>query len=289
MTGSCAGLLLAFAAGCGAAGDPSMTKIAADTCMTGSEKSLIVTRMRFARQDRPGVSIGFDLDGYVATSNDPKTCGHASLKSPPPSETPGIDNQLSAVLPAIDSLVPNTVDMDLQNAINDGMLLLGFHITHLDDRMNDGCVQVGFTHLTGHATAGTDHILNANQTFDVDKAWPVTTATGTIVNGYLDVGPFDITLPVKIQDWNFPLTAHGARIHLAITNDEAMEGVLGGSVDVEELIAKVLMYGIEEKVKMALPGLVRNIADLDQDPATMKCRQFSMAATISARNAFINP
>jgi hypothetical protein len=216
------------------------------------------------------------------------TCGHASLTSPAPESAPGIDNQLSTLLPAIDALVPNTVDSDLQNAISAGMLLFGFDLNHIDSRMNDACVAVTFSHLKGAATVGTDGILNANQTFDLDPAFPVSTAAGSISNGYLDMGPFDLTLQVKIQDWNFPLAVHGAHVHIAIGSDDKMDGVLGGSVDVEDFIAKVSMYGIQDNVKQALPGLVRNIADLKPDPVTGVCAQFSMAASISAKSAFIN-
>src|SRR5262249_39171831 len=153
---------------------------------------------------------------------------------------------------------------------------------------DDGCVQVAFSHLAGSATVGTDHILDANQTFDVDKTWPVGMSQGTVKDGIVEFGPIDLTLPVKIQDWNFPLDVHNARVRLAIAEDNGLDGVIGGSVGVDDLIAKVLMYGIGDQLKQALPDLVANMADLDLDAASMKCRQFSMAATISAKPAFIN-
>jgi hypothetical protein len=168
------------------------------------------------------------------------------------------------------------------------MLLFGIDVTHLDDRKNDGCVQVAFSYLSGMATVGTDGILDANQTFDLDKSVPVAKTQGSIKDGYLEFGPFDITLPVKIQDWDFPLDVHNAKIRMSISDDGALDGVMGGSVEVEDLIAKVTMYGIDDRVKQALPELVRNMADLDLDPASQKCRRFSMAATLSAKPAFID-
>lgn len=269
--------------GCG--GTPS-DNTPADNCMTGKDKGSVAVKLKFARQ-MGGVTEGFDLDNYTATPGDPKTCGHASLKSA--TGQTGIDNQFSAVLPAIDAQTNGALDGELQDAINGGMLLIGIELAHLDDPKNDGCVDLKFVRLTGQPSIGTDKLLDPNQTFDTDRMGPMSKGKGTIKNGVLTAGPMEVALPVRILDANFVLNVHNARMTMTLGNDNELTGVLGGGLLVDEVLTNLEKYAIGNDLKKMLPDLLNSIADLDVDPMTMKCRQFSVAMTYTAKNAFINP
>lgn len=258
-----------------------------DTCATGKDKGAVIVKMKFARQMAGNVSEGFDIDGYTASRGDPKTCGHASFTSP--TGAPGIDNQFSAVLPAIDQQTNGALDGELQDAINGGMLLMGMQINHLDSTTNDGCVDIKFVRLTGMPTVGTDKFLDPNQTFDTDKTGPMSATKGTIKDGYLNAGPFDLGIPIRILDANFVLNVHNARISMKLGNDNDMPGVLGGGVGVQDILDNLMKYAIGAELKKMLPDLLNGIADLDLDTQSMKCRQFSVAMSFSGKNAFINP
>lgn len=271
--------------GCG--GGTTGDNTQADTCMTGKEKGTVAVKMAFAQQMAGNVSEGFDLDGYTASRGDPKTCGHASFTSP--SGTPGIDNAVSAVIPTINQLTNDAFSGELQDAINNGMLLFGIGLSHVDDQKNDGCVDLTFVRLTGQPSIGTDKLLDANQTFDTDHMGPVSKAKGTIKNGVLTAGPFELALPVRILDANFVLNVHNAHITMKLGNDNELTGVLGGGILVEDMLTNLMKYAIGNDLKKMLPDLLNGIADLDQDPMTMKCRQFSVAMTYTAKAAFINP
>ncbi len=100
---------------------------------------------------------------------------------------------------------------------------------------------------------------------------------------------FELQLPVKVLDQIVVLAVHGAHARFAIADDGAITGVLGGAFDVDEVVTRLSMYAIGDQLKMSLPGLLGGISDLAKAPATMQCRQFSMAMTIDAKPAFLNP
>jgi hypothetical protein len=255
-------------------------------CASRAERAFVLTSMPFVRQNPPGVSKGFDLDNHVAAAGDALTCGHASLVSP--DGVPGIDNQLSELLPSIDNVTHNALDGLIQDAINAGGLLVGIDLTHVDSLKDEPCVDVEFNRLGGTPLVGTDKVLLADQTFAIDQSAPVSTARGALKGGVLDAGPFELELPVRLLDASFILGLHEARFRATFADDGSVSGIIGGGVLVDELLAQVIHLNIGAMLQKLLPVLLQSTADLAYDPVSGNCRQLSATVAFTAKSAFID-
>lgn len=266
------------AAGCGGTGG---------SCDNSVEQAGVLVKLKFIRLSTPTTSVGFDIDNYTATPGDPMTCGHASLTDP--DGKPGIDNTFGTLVPAIDAQVNGALDADIQDAINQGMLLFGIDVKHGDVAKGDGCANAEFHFLSGKPTVGSDKILDSWQTFDTSRDVAVSSVQGTMTADTFSGGPFDLELPVRVLDANFNLAVHGARIKLVFAEDGSFTGILGGRVKEEDILADFKDLAIGADLKKRLPGLLDLITDQDYDPNTGKCAGFSVALSVEARPAFINP
>lgn len=257
-------------------------------CVGGSEKSLVLTRITFARQMPMGVSEGFQLVEHVAMPGDPATCGHGSLKHPDGS--PGINNQLSVLMTTVDAVTGGAADPLIQEAINGGMLLYGVRIPNLQGQDGAGasCANLEFRLLGGKPNVGTDQRLDPNQTFDTKPDSPLTLVRAVLKDGVIEAGPFDLVMPIRILDAQFNQAVRGARVRIKLNEDGSASGVIGGGIMKSELIEHVAPLGLG-MIKDLLPTLLDTIADLDPEETTNGCRQFSGAFTFDAKNAFINP
>jgi hypothetical protein len=278
-------LLFCNATGCQPE-DPGETAAPELSCVGGSEKSLVLTRISFARQMPMGVSVGFQLIDHVAMSGDPATCGHGSLEHPDGS--PGINNQLSVLMTTVDAVTGGAADPLIQEAINGGMLLYGVRMPNLQGASDASCVDLEFRLLGGKPNVGTDQRLDPNQTFDTQKDSPLSTVRGVMKDGVIDAGPFDLVMPIRILDAQFNQAVRGARVRIKLNDDGSASGVIGGGIMKSELIEHVEPLGLG-KIKELLPTLLDSIADLDPEETVHGCRQFSGAFTFDAKNAFINP
>lgn len=277
-------LLFSGALGCG--GDDGDMP-AAPKCDGGSEKSLVLTRIGFARQMPQGISPGFQLIDHVATDGDPATCGHASLTDPEGRK--GINNQLSALMPAVDAATNGAADPLVQEAINSGMLLYGVRIPNFPAGQADAdCVDLEFRLLGGKPSVGTDQRLDPNQTFDTQPGSPKSSVQGVMKGGVIEAGPFELTMPIRILDAQFNQVVRIAHVRIALNPDGSATGVIGGAITKSELIDHVAPLGIGP-VKDLLPTLLDTIADIEPEPTSHDCHQFSSAFVIEAKNAFINP
>ena len=274
--------------GCGGAGPTTGDAgIKAVACMGGKTLDEVIVKMEFVVQMPSGVSRGFDIDNYTAMAGDGKTCGHASLTAP--DGTPGIDNQLSDLIPTADAISNGALEPEIQAAINGGQLLVGVTMDNVDDPKNDSCVTLRFRHLTGTPALGTDMILNPSQTFNAATDVPVSTVQASIRDGVVTLAqPFDLALPVRILDAKFTMNVHNTHARIQFAADGSADGVIGGSVVGDELITNLLMYGIGDNLKKALPALVDSISDQAFDPSTGRCPQFSIAMGFATKPAFIN-
>ncbi len=101
-------------------------------------------------------------------------------------------------------------------------------------------------------------------------------------------GPFTLALPVAVLDARFVLTLNAARIRLRWRDDDTFEGIIGGGIAADDLIAVVQTLGIPPELRSLVAQLIRGITDLDPS-AEGNCRRFSGAIAFEGRNAFVNP
>jgi hypothetical protein len=270
-------------AGCGADGLGD----ADAACATGETRGAIVTALGFTREGMPGVAPGFDLDGRVSDGSDYLSCGKVDFVDAEGHK--GVDNQLAGLVPEVEKLVGNAVDGLLQGAINDGQLVILLEAQGVDDPVNDPCVnvavQVGEKRLP---SLGTDGVIEAFQTFTPDpKAERSHAEDARIEDGVLLAGPFELAIPIAIFDVAFTLHVHDARIRMAIDEEGAMHGYLGGGVVPEEIVDGVKngagLADLIPKIRVALEAST----DLAYAEDTGKCGQLSAALQLSTVPAFV--
>lgn len=250
----------------------------------------VAIQLLFARQNPPGVSVGFDIDNYTAADGDPKTCGHASLASPTGDK--GIDNQMSVFVTALDTQYDHAVDDIIQGGINNGMLLIGARFSGVDDVMNDSAVLMELVQLHGSPIVGTDKLLAANQTFSVAEDTPLAAVNGSVSSGVFQSERFDMRLPVALLTANFSIRLHGAllRVPLApsMMSADIAPALLGGTVEIQNMLDGLLPLELDDGFKARMPALFDSLADQGKDAQTGKCVNFSAAIKLPMRSAFFS-
>jgi len=244
-----------------------------------------VRELQFAREvEGPGrVAEGFDLDALNG-----QTCRIRDYTAP--DGRGGIDNQLAALLPLIEMQVGGLrLDALVQNAINNGLILLGLQARGLDSLRDDGCVSVELTRLTGAPLLGADGLLLRGQTLYPNPE-PTTSGTGgaTIRGGVLEAGPFDIALPVVILNADFVLDISDAYLRAEIDPETLdLHGFIGGGVTQTQLLDVVgRTEGVPQSVVEQARVLLGTYADLAPD-ASGACQQFSAVIEFRASVGFI--
>ncbi len=263
---------------------------APDTCVApelGAPDTVLFFRgITFARADEANVSAGFDLDGRVSDRGDFDSCRKADFTSP--DGTPGIDNQISELLPIIEMQTGGLrLDDVLQTAINNGQLLIALEVLDLDDPMNDPCVTVRLRPVVGMPLIGTDGRVLPGQTFDVSPDGEVSTVEGArLVDGVLEVGPAPVALPVQILDARFTLHVEDARMRLERQDDGSWQGALGGGISVAEMIQVAQGLTIPSDLMGAVNLVLRTNADLARDESG-DCQQISATLVVDGVTAFL--
>ena len=229
-------------------------------------------------------AMGFDLDGQVTEAGDPASCGHGDLNGL--AGEPGVDNQFALVWDIIQPLVGVQVNALLLEAINEGRFLLMIELSDVDDLVNDANVTLRL--LRGRLdpqVSASGHLL-PSQTYGVDPDFPVSEVTGAaIVDGVLEAGPVQVRVPIEIFDANFVLPIEGGRVRVRIDPETgAMDGVLGGTVHVGEMMAELLSTGAAAEAELVRPFMENN-ADMDKMGDT--CQRLSAAFGFSATAGFV--
>lgn len=284
------GLAAALAAGLACSGDaapdPFAAPLPAQCPTTAQEQSLVLTKLVLLRQSMPGVSPGFDLDGRVSGADDALSCRRRDLTSP--EGTPGIDNQFSLLVPALDTATSGALDAAIQAAINNGQLMLAVSIEGLDDRRNDPCVNLVFRRVAGMPFVGSDARIDPGQTFDTMRSEPISRVAGRMRDGVIEAGPFELGLPVAVLDANFVIPLHGARVRIRWNDDDTFDGLIGGGIPADSMIATTRTLTIGQDLMSLVSRLILSITDMDPD-AEGNCRLFSAAVSFEGRAAFVNP
>ncbi len=251
-----------------------------DTCENlGDTHVLVMDRLLLARQE-DGVVEGFNLDG-----EDDDDCGLGDFVD---SEgTTGIDNAFSRLIPALETTEAAGVEDVVFEAINNGSLLLMIELAAVDDLEQDPCVEMTVGQGQGEPRVGTNGSLLPGQTFDRHATAPTASASGLgVEDGRVMGSGLDLALPIEIlgTPLEFEMVDGALRVDIDPGTGGAT-GVMGGSIDIDDLLDLVSDNGIAEEVAQVLTGLLDAAADMDPD-GDGECRHLSVAFEFSAVTAY---
>ena len=215
---------------------------------------------------------GFDLDDRVSERSDATTCNKEDFTSPPPDSEEGVDNVLGPALAEGESEF--MIRAALDNNVATGRILLMLEVRGVDDLVDDDRVVVDV--LFGQLPAGVlapvlegDGSYVPGQTFDIDsrslladRMTARVSLPGVIVGGRVMAGPGGLNLTVPFDDDTIELQLDRVEARFDITEDTISNGVMGGSLDVDDTAAELGGVGgfDEDLVRFVLRGA----ADLDR-------------------------
>ncbi len=229
-----------------------------------------------------GVVPGFDLDGHTTAPGDDEGCGKPDLTAP--DGTPGVDNQLGNLWPALAPLIGTQLEGLLQGAINEGRVLIMVELAELDDLHNDESVTVNIYRGLADPELGTLGRLSPNQTYDLDYGSPISTVENVeIVEGRLYAGPVVVSIPIDILDVQTVLVVEGAYFDLVIDDNGMMSGVLGGAFSVDSLLDALFDSGARAEAQLIEP-LMRNNVDMS---IGSDCGHLSVAIEVDGTKAYV--
>ncbi|MCB9506354.1 MAG: hypothetical protein H6698_00485 [Myxococcales bacterium] len=249
----------------------------------GESRTYVLKTLRFARNEA-GVSAGFDLDGRTSDGTDPVGCRKLDLTSP--SGTPGVDNQFASLLPAIEAAGGMAFEGLIQDAINEGDILLLIELTSVESLDDDDCVSVEVQSGLGTPLLDQAGAMAANQTFARDPEGDHSHVDGArIVDGTLAVDSIRVTVPAYVFFYEFRIPVESARMEMHINEDGTATGVLGGGIEVDTLIEIVSQIDGAGGVPDAVTALAPGLADLAPNDSG-QCTAVSAVLTFDAVPAY---
>ncbi|TNE88150.1 MAG: hypothetical protein EP330_15955 [Deltaproteobacteria bacterium] len=252
--------------------------LSACSAETAAPEVWLVDSITLEGQPKKGHGIGFDLDGVDSPEGDPASCGHGDLLGL--DLRTGVDNQFSALLPAMELVAGEAVHALVQEAIDSGSLLITLRLDPRDDELL-------LARAEGPALNGADGGLIAGQTVALDPSLPSSSTTARLSGARVRAEDLTIALPMTILGYDLPFTLHHGAIEMDRDSDRA-EGVLGGLVSIEEMQPTLDFVNsngdpqIAEPVRLALDANAD--VDLDEDG---DCDHLSLAARFTAVPAWI--
>ncbi len=263
-------LLCALLAGCAPADE------------VGIDQQLVMTQINLTRAE-DGVSPGFDLDEHVTENGDPTGCEQEDYVGT--HGEAGVDNALARLLPFLDTTEAVAVEPLIQQAINEGELLLMVDVQGIDDFANDDSVDVTILRASGTPFVGTDDRLEAGQTFDVNPDVEPTSVVGAqIVDGVLTARGFHVFLPLRVFDTFLEFSFADAILEVTFQEDGSYTGILAGRFDWSDMLDTLLAAPIDQSLKDLLPGLLLSLSDMRAEDGV--CRVMSATLEFSAKGAF---
>lgn len=231
------------------------------TCDNGEATVLGVSNLSFGEgQSGQWKKVGYNIDGLTSNAFATDVCkpnSNADPSVPYPDGDDGIDNSFGKnLLPIILSLYPNWVD-DINNGISNGVFT---SLLKLECLPAEGDVPVMVTKLFG------GEALPNTAKFDGSDVWPVQPELlsdpmdpdsstvvfnqSSVIGQHYDAGPgvtFILTVPLKTANasTSIKLTLYSAKITMTLAADRksATEGLIGGVLNAEELVAELKKVG----------------------------------------------
>jgi hypothetical protein len=243
----------------------------------------VIRQFEFFAQESPGVSDGFDLDGTDSTEPVEDSC--YTIDSTDGQGNGGIDNQLAYVWSDLVGLVGEATQGLIQGAINEGRFLIMIELEGVDDLTNDDDVTVHILRGIANPDIGTKGLIAPDQTFYADEeASSSMVEHAQIIDGKLEAGPVEFTVPINILDANFGMLVRSGKIRINIQEDGSFDGLIGGFIKPAEFIADLMDTGARAEAELIGPFFENNT---DYNRVDGKCTDFSAAFNFSGATAFV--
>lgn len=245
----------------------------------------VIHSLQFSRQITRGVSEGFDLDALATNRRQEDGCYHDDFRNSEGER--GIDNNMAHLLPLIDLVAQAAVELLVQNAVNEGRLLVIIERVPL----RDGGTVLQFRRGDDVPLIGSDGLLLADQTLSLHEQ-PLLGVSSPVVQigNVVEAAGFDLRLPVVIFSTLYVLDLYDARIRFELRPDGSLaKGLLGGGVWTEQLLDVIRTAdgqvdpsrSVENAVGPSLRGLA-DLAVVDGD-----CTRISTTVQFDAVRAFV--
>lgn len=245
--------------------------------------TVVAQTLEFARESPRGVSAGFNLDGFVSGSNDGRTCFKEDFASPDGTE--GVDNELARLLPLIDLAGEGALQALVQDAVNEGRLLMFFEVIEGEA----GQVKLRVRRGADVPLLGTDGFILPGQTLGLNEEDPLLgEGPATWADDVLEAGPFPLSIPLVIFSQLYLVSLPEAHLRFAFSEDGTVEaGTVGGGIPVAELVQVLrTASNFGPEFEELFGGAVRDAGDLAR-AADGSCAQMSAALTLRAVPAFV--
>jgi len=249
-----------------------------------------------AAQESSGVAEGFNLDDLVTESGDEPGCKQADFVNA--AGEMGIDNQLAKLAPVIEDLGGIELSDTIAEAIASGDVLILLELTDVDDFGDDGSIEVNFVFV--EAEGGGMPTLSdpdcdpsmercsiaGGQTFTPAAGAPDVTLDGEIDNGKLRIsGVPEIPIAVDLETGDpLELNVRDATLEADISMNALENGVLGGSLEVDQLVtsAAALLDGFDADT---IRQILEPLADIE---AGQECDSISVGLVFEGVDATLN-
>ncbi len=266
---------------------------ATDNCETGESYTYLLNFIDIGQEsdDNPGVIAGVNVDGVGPTE---ESCSHIDYIGPAPDNEEHVDNQLGPLLQLFSdpaNMLPITVDVPEKIAQNiaSGNLLMFMRVDHVDSLNNDSCISIET--MLGTLPMGTtapqldsQNRPIAGQTFDFDSAIDV--VSGSIRKGRLRTESTTLPLSIPFDNGTITLTMRNTQIRMDLAETSLTNGIIGGGVDVNEVIESVDVIG--PALKPSAEETIPTQADLDYDATSDTCKTISLGLGFEAVEATLN-
>lgn len=250
----------------------------------GATRVAVVKTLRFARQDNPGESWGFDLDGETTESGDRGGCGVQDYTDP--EGNTGIDNGFANLIPVLELTEAGAVEPLIASAIASGELLFMAQLSNLNDPADDPCVDFAFARGVGDPDLSSAGEVLPGQTFDRDPDIELVEFEDLVmVDDSLVARPFVTHVPITFFDVHLDFEIQNAAIRVIMDEDGAMHGYLGGGLDTETLVSLAAERSSDPTLAHTIRSLLAIAADLDPGEDGV-CRQIAINFEFEAVSAF---
>ncbi|MBK7152310.1 MAG: hypothetical protein IPI43_10495 [Sandaracinaceae bacterium] len=252
----------------------------------GGTHVVLISEMRMVLgTDDDGSLRGMNLDDRVDEVGSPDTCN--KVDGVAPDGTPGIDNQFSILGGLVVSQLGGNADALIQSSINDGRLLILLELLNVDNLENDNDVTVRIHVGSGPVDVGTNGRPEPGQSFDISEmSAPIEVRDVRIVDGRIDIHPFDINVNVDILQAMFFLTLLESRIQVDLREDGSGTGVLGAGVDSAMILDIIANDEVLMPTLGAVRAVLRGLGDLQPNDIG-GCDRVSVGIEIDVVPAFI--
>jgi hypothetical protein len=262
------------------------TASASQTCDGPDAKRLhwVIDSLYFARVT-DGVSDGFDLDGLTTEAGASDGCGRTDWTAPDGTE--GIDNAFGEVIPALENTEFVAAEALINDTIKTGELMLLVSMDHVDDPMNDDCVDVSLGRAIGEPMLGTDDSFLPGQTLTRDAEFSGATIENlAVADGTVSGRPITTTIPVQVLNAALEFEILEGAVRVDQHEDGTASGAFAGGIDIATVIAVANSEGIAQELKDLLSSVLYIVADLAPN-ADGECEQLSITFEYTATPVYL--